>query len=322
MNDFKPSALFRNPHIQSLCASIGPRKLLVRRRARQLISNAETHLLDCGEGIQLQGKYNTRPENSKGLIIMIHGWLGSDESSYLLSAAQHLFQSGYNIFRLNLRDHGNTLHLNKELFNSTRLGEAVNAVEKIQQRFPHKNNYLCGFSLGGNFSLRIAARAPEKQIALKQVVAICPVINPYKTNRKLNDGLFIYHDYFNRKWRRALIKKQQYFPELNYTEQLKDLKTLDDMNDYFVPNHTDYERVDDYLNGYSITGNHLAKLTVPCHIISSRDDPVIEADHLQELATNENLSIELTEYGGHCGYIEGLSLNCWLDQRLVEIFGC
>ena len=64
---------------------------------------------------------------------------------------------------------------------------------------PHQKNYLAGFSLGGNFALRVAAKAPANDIKLDQVVAICPVINPDKTNRNLHDGPAVYHNYFKKK---------------------------------------------------------------------------------------------------------------------------
>lgn len=323
MAPFKPSPLLRNPHLQSILASTGPRRLLVKKRAKILIEKANTHILDCGHGIRLQGEYSHLPENKSGLVILIHGWLGSNDSLYLLSVGSRLFAAGYNVFRLNLRDHGDSHHLNRELFNSTRITEVVNAVKAIQQQFPHQHNYLSGFSLGGNFSLRVAARAPENQLRLDKVIAVCPVINPYKTNRNLNNGPFIYHNHFRNHWRQALNNKLQHFPEHDYHSVLKTLNTLDDMNDYFVPNHTEYNKVDDYLNGYAIGGDHLSKLAIPCHVISSMDDPVIQVEDLKELPETPQLTIELTRYGGHCGYIEGFTLDSWVDRRILELVqGC
>lgn len=320
MNPYQPPALFKNRHIHSIFSSAGPRKLLVRKRSRQLLEESVPYILDCGDGIRLQGSYASRPTNDKGLVIIIHGWLGCDESLYVLSASNRLYAEGYNIFRLNLRDHGDTAHLNKGLFNSTRLDEVVNAVREIQRLLPSPHNFLAGYSLGGNFSLRVAARASNSGLRLNQVVAVCPVINPYKTNRNLNEGPMLYHHYFRNKWRKSLLKKIEHFPEYDYASALKDMRTLDEMNDYFVPNHTAYDDVDEYLMGYAIGGEHLAALDQPCHIISSQDDPVIAAADLQELADNPNLQIELTEFGGHCGYLSDWRLNSWVDTRMLELF--
>jgi predicted alpha/beta-fold hydrolase len=319
MENFNPSPLFKNPHIQSIFSAMGPRKLLVQHRAKALMSHSQDHIIDCNDGIRLTGKYSYKPENKQGLVIMIHGWLGCNDSLYLLSSGSKLFSAGYNIFRLNLRDHGNSGYLNKELFNSSRIKEVVNAVKEIQNLFPHRKNYLTGFSLGGNFCLRVAARATESEIQIKQVVAICPVINPYKTNRNLHDGLFVYHHYFRNRWKNSLIKKLEHFPEHDYRQKLDKLKTLDEMNSYFVPNHTSFNNVDNYLNAYSIGGDYLENLDIPSHIISSQDDPVILCEDLNELPNNKKLTIELTRHGGHCGYIEGLNLDSWVDNRILTL---
>jgi predicted alpha/beta-fold hydrolase len=318
MTPFKPPFLLRNSHLQTILASIGPRKSRVHKKAKQLINSSKLYTLDCGDGVRLQGLYSPHPQQ-RGLVIMIHGWLGNNNSLYLLSTASELYQQGYSVFRLNLRDHGDSSQLNKQLFHSARLTEVINAIKQVQQLFPQSNNYLLGFSLGGNFSLRIAAHATNNNIQLSRVVAICPVINPSKTNRNLHAGPFIYHHYFRNKWKHSLRQKLQFFPEHDYRQTLGKLKTLDEMNQYFVPNHTEFNSVEDYLQGYAIGGDYLAEVDIPCHIISSADDPVIFAEDLQELPNNKNLSIELTEYGGHCGYLENYRFGSWIDKRVADL---
>ena len=67
-------------------------------------------------------------------MVLLHGWEGSAESLYVLSLAQLLYQQGFEIVRLNLRDHGETHHLNRELFHSCRLPEVVGAVRTLQRQ--------------------------------------------------------------------------------------------------------------------------------------------------------------------------------------------
>ena len=64
--------------------------------------------------------------------VLVHGWEGNAESLYILSLAQQLFDLGFDVVRLNLRDHGDTHHLNRELFHSCRLPEVVGAVQRMQ----------------------------------------------------------------------------------------------------------------------------------------------------------------------------------------------
>jgi predicted alpha/beta-fold hydrolase len=317
--NFQPPLLLRNPHLQSICASTGPRRYLVQRRARELRAHSRPLLLDCGAGVRLLGELSAQPRPARAVVALIHGWEGSADSLYLLSAGAHLFAAGCHVLRLNLRDHGATHHLNPELFNSTRIDEVVGAIKALQQRFAQLPLFLVGFSLGGNFVLRAALRAPAAGIALRRAIAVCPVLDPVNTMANLETGWRIYHDYFRRKWRHSLRKKLHYFPELGYGGDLLQLHTLRAMNDYFVPRYTHFPDTLAYLRVYSIVGDVLQPLTVPSHIFTSSDVPVIHAGDLAHLARNEHRHIEVTRYGGHCGFIENYRLQSWVDRRLVEL---
>jgi predicted alpha/beta-fold hydrolase len=321
METFKPPRLLRNAHVQSILSSTIPRKWFLKHSAKRLIQSSQSHILECGDGVRLQGEYSCRSGNDKGLVILIHGWEGSINSSYILSSANALFNAGFNIYRLNLRDHGDTHHLNEELFNSVRLEEVVNAVVAISKQFEHSKCFLAGFSLGGNFALRVATQLENREIELNKVVAICPLLNPVKTMASLEQGFFVYHDYFHKKWSRSLKKKLLHFPQLAYGDQLRQLKTLHTMNEFFVPRFTSFDSPQSYLSAYAITGDVLKNISVPSHIVSAEDDPVVLSQDLDELARNSMLSIELTRYGGHCGFLQNYRLHSWIDQRLISLFG-
>ena len=136
----------------------------------------------------------------------------------------------------------------------------------------------------------------------------------------LAKGWFVYHNYFRKRWKASLRKKLNYYPELGYGDDLLKLNTLKAMNDYFVPNHTDYDDTKSYLLGYAIIGDVLSELTTPSHIIASKDDPIILAKDLKHLASNPHIDLELTHFGGHCGYLTNFKLDSWVDQRVQAIF--
>lgn len=316
---FRPAPGLGNAHLQSFLASTGPRRALASRRAARLRAAAREEILDCGDGIRLHGVHSPHPAAERGLAILIHGWHGTAESAYLLSAGGHLFECGFSVFRLHLRDHGPSHHLNRELFNSTRLPEVVAAVRRILELHPHRQHFLGGFSLGGNFALRVALAAPAHGIALDRVVAVCPVLDPAHTMDALSRSP-VYHEYFRRKWRNALLQKLVHFPEYGYAPELARLRSLEAMNEFFVPRYTGFRDTRSYLEAYAITGDRLAALTVPSHIVTSRDDPVIPAADLARLARPPALTIELTERGGHCGFIMDWRLRSWIDARLDQLF--
>ena len=64
--------------------------------------------------------------------------------------------------------------------------------------------------------------------------------------------------------------------------------------------------MDDYLAGYAITGDRLTTLAAPATVLTSLDDPIIEATDLARLARTPHLDIVTTAHGGHCGFLENL----------------
>ena len=319
MNQFKPAKGLSNRHLQSILSSTGPRKLLEKRRATQLLKTAEQHLITTPQGVNLLGYLSKAKKSSKGLAIILHGWEGSADSLYVLSSGQKLLDDGFDVFRLNFRDHGDTQHLNKDLFNSTRLQEVVEAVKYLCEKFGGLHNLLCGYSLGGNFCLRVANVAKAQHIALDQAIAICPLLHPPTTMDKLNTGFPVYEKYFVKKWKHSLFKKLQYHSHLDYGKTLKKLKTLDQMNEFFVVDYTHFTTTNEYFEAYSILGDALKELAIPTTIITSLDDPIIPANQLSSLYTSPWLNIELQNHGGHCAFIKNWKFESWASDRISEI---
>ncbi len=311
----------RNHHLQSILSSTSWRRGRVLARARPLLAAQREVLLECGDGVRLQS-FVSSPARSAGLpVVLMHGWEGSAESLYVLSLAQRLFEQGFDVVRLNLRDHGETHGLNQDLFHSCRLPEVVGAVHSLQQLFPHRPLQLVGFSLGGNFWLRVAAQARAANLELARVVAVSPVLDPVATLRALQKSIPGYEAYFVRKWMRSLVRKQVAWPGTYDFRAFRRQRNLTNMTADLVRDYTEFATLDDYLNGYAITGARLAQLKVPSSVILSLDDPIIPASGLALLARPAALSITVTRYGGHCGFFERLTGPTWLERRIMTLVG-
>ena len=318
--DFRPHRLLRSPHVQSVLASSGVRRWLFRRRRQALEGAAVEHILDCGGGVRLQGFHSAQRvlPQPRGLLVLLHGWEGSVDSSYLLHTGARMLAEGWDVFRLNFRDHGDTHHLNPEMFHSCRIDEVVGAVSAVARRWPLRPLALSGFSLGGNFALRVALRAPTAGIALDRVIAVCPAIHPPSILDAIERAPWFYHDYFMLKWRGSLRRKRRLYPEqvhLSDAELRHDMRTLTRV---MVERHTDFGSLDNYLNGYSIAGDILAGLRVPATILTAADDPIIPAKDLPRLHSTPSLRVTLTDYGGHCGFRESLFRSSWLDRFVCQ----
>lgn len=319
-DNFAPPFPLRNPHLQTILASTRPRRLLVATRARHLQAASRELVVDCGQGVRLLCTCCQGHGDSRGLVILIHGWEGSSSSSYMLSAAARLFDAGFTVIRLNLRDHGDSHGLNRELFNSTRLTEVIGAMGAIIKSQRPQPVFLAGFSLGGNFALRLGLHAQVAGVTLTAVAAICPLINPAKATARLESELPLYHHYFVKKWKRSLQKKLALFPDLDCADILLRCRSLRAMHDHFVPRHTGYPTTTAYFAAYTLTGAMLAPMAVPCHIIAADDDPITTTSDLDTIGRPPSLSFCRTRHGGHCGFIKDYALRSWADDELLRFF--
>ncbi len=309
----------RNPHMQSIFSSTEFRKRAGARALAKTGAETSEHVIDAGNGVRLLGFYSenkTRP--SRGLVLLLHGWEGSSDSSYMCHTAARLLSAGFNVFRLNFRDHGETHHLNEGLFHSCRLEEVVNAAREIEKKFPAPVFMAAGYSLGGNFALRLALAAPEAGIALKHAVAICPAVDPSGVMRQLEAGMPLYHWYFMKKWRSSLVKKRALFPQQHGFEDGVLKKNMRSLTQWLVARHTDKTDEEDYFDGYSVARGRLANLRVPVSVLAAADDPVIPIDAFRDLQLPSHSLLEIAEHGGHCGFIEGATMRGYAERWVVQ----
>lgn len=319
---FRPRGWLRNPHLQSVLASSGIRKTLASRRRARIEGAAEAVLLDCGGGVRLLG-YHTRQSllaKPKGLAVLLHGWEGSSQSTYLIHTGARMLEEGFDVFRLNLRDHGDTHHLNVELFHSCRIDEVVGALKRVSELFPERPLCLGGYSLGGNFTLRCALRAPAAGIPLSKAVAICPVISPAAGLKAIQSAPWFYEAYFLRKWRGSLARKAKLFPDAFDFTDWHPKDDLHELTRKLVVRYTDFPTLEHYLDGYSIAGDRLASLSIPSSILTAADDPIIPLADFLRLQLPDCARLEVAPHGGHCGFLPGLRGRSYAEDFIAAEF--
>lgn len=221
---------------------------------------------------------------------------------------------------LNFRDHGGTHHLNEGIFHSNRIEEVVHATRDIARRFPLRPLLVAGYSLGGNFALRLALSAPAAGLSIAHVAVVCPLIDPSRTMDAMEQGFAPYLHHFERKWRLSLQRKRALFPTRHdFDDRVLGLR-MRPLTQWLVERNTDFGTLERYFDGYSIAGDRLATLQVPASILMAADDPVIPVDGLQAHRLPDTVQLEISPWGGHCGFLQNARLDGfgerWISQRL------
>lgn len=321
--EYQPPLWLRNPHVQSVLGSGPLRHRLGLQRLLATGATHSSHILDGGDGVRLQGWLSVPAGRGepRGTVLLLHGWEGSSESNYMLMTAARLLELGYQVFRLNFRDHGGTYHLNVDLFHSDRIDEVVNAALDLQHRFPAPRLLAAGYSLGGNFALRLALRAPAAGLALERVAAVCPLVDPASTMEYMEHDAHFYNWYFKRKWRESLIRKRQLFPDHFAYDDATLALDMRGLMGWLAEQHAGYDSLQAYFDSYTIGGARLAQMQVPAEILMAHDDPVIPFGDFRAWQLPAHAHLQVAQWGGHCGFLENTRgdgfAERWVAQRLA-----
>ena len=281
---FNPPFYIKNPVLQTVLSS-----LKFKNRCIEEFDNvSEEIIINSVENIRLSGHYSENPAADKAaerdnlsdnnkteggfcknkaiknklssdgiekILILLHGWEGSEQSAYMVAAGRFFYRQGFSVLRLNMRDHGNSHHLNKGLFYGTLIDEAFGAVKKTACTIGQgKDIYIAGFSMGGNFALRMAALAGKDTVLksrIKKVFAVNPPLNPWTATANI-DRYFIIKKYFLKKWKRSLLKKESIFPGLYNFSMLPEYNSCIKLTDILIEKYSDYRGLEDYFSRYTL----------------------------------------------------------------------
>lgn len=311
---FRPRLFLRNRHIQSVFSSL---KFLAPPH-HAVLDVSRDMIIETRQRSKLLAHVSPAPV-SRGLLIILHGWEGSSSSAYVMAASSFFYERGYSICRLNLRDHGHSHHLNEGLFHGALLDETFDAVKTLSLQAENLPAYLLGFSMGANFSLRIAVKHAQTPIAnLRGVFAVSPPLDPYKATLSIDQGPSFYRKYFLKKWKRSLRIKQKLFPhKYDFTDILQSQTCLN-LTEGIMTHFPEFPSYRDYFKEYTLTGSFLQGLNLPVSILIAEDDPVIPLEDFNSICENSALNIIRQPLGGHCGFLDLCPYRRWYHELVLD----
>jgi predicted alpha/beta-fold hydrolase len=280
-----------------------------------MLEHARKEILTTPEGVRLQCHISKVNEGKRrGAAILLPGWESSARTTYVVCLGRKLFREGFDVYRLNFRDHGGTHHLNEGMFHGALLQEVADAVSMIGTRAEGKPVFLIGFSMGGNFALRLACLDLP---FLNSIYAVSPVLKPLASTRKM-DGNPIAREYFRGKWLRSLKRKEDLFPHRYQLEEVYREQDILKMTEMILNKYTDFPSVEAYFEQYTLTPERLAKVRIPARVIVSEDDPVLADAPYTDYLLLEKVWFSVQKFGGHIGFIRPTLRESWADRIITR----
>ena len=320
---YRPHRLLRNGNLQTVLGRHIPHDASFVNQNEQMIlfdSGPDRTELEPDRTVRLLGFYTPHRfpleplAESKGLAMLLHGWEGDSHSAYNLILGSALVRAGFDVVRMNMRDHGPTHHLNKGIFFATLIEEVHTATQQVGLLAADRPFFVIGASLGGNFVVRMALRHAHSPIPnLRRAIAVNPVLNPRSTCILLDNHRLL-RRYFRRRWLDSLTKKQKHYPELYDFTPLASVPTIWEMSDWVTKSMSSYNDVEEYLEAYSVRPDEMRDLAAPLTILTAANDPLIPFDDIVALPSHPLLDAHVLPYGGHVGYNDLFPLrNCLPD---------
>ncbi|HEX8458718.1 MAG TPA: alpha/beta fold hydrolase [Pyrinomonadaceae bacterium] len=319
---FTPHPLFKSGHAQTLAAFAWP-----RRRALGELRDDEARLFEVEPNVRVlvHCRWQRGERKAHPTLLLVHGLEGSSESIYMMSTALKAHRAGFNVLRFNIRTCGDTLHLTETLYNSGMSADLRAVITELVERDGLNDLFLCGFSLGGNLSLKLAgeygAQFPRQ---LKGVSAVSPSVElAASADRIERRSNFIYQRKFIRSLKRRMRAAARLYPERYDASALRRVRTLREFDELYTAPHGGFRDAADYY-ARSSSLPLIRHIRTPTLIIHAADDPFIPYASLEHPSVRANPCIVLCapRHGGHVGFLGDGRLpgedRFWAENRVVE----
>lgn len=312
---FKPAYGLSNSHVQTLLPTFISNKLTFS-------GVKQTLELDDGDFLDLM--WTEKPLNKKPIVIVFHGLEGSIDSPYAKGIMLAIKNQGWTGLLMHFRGCSEQTNRLPRSYHSGETGDAKFLIDWLQANFPESPLAAVGFSLGGNMLLKLQAELGELS-PFKAVVSVCAPLLLDVCADKLNKGFSkIYQRHLIGNLKRKLIVKAR---QHNYEKLINlDSDKINQLNSFWkfddlvtAPLHG-FAGVNDYY-AKSSAKQYLKQIKKPSLILLALDDPFMTKNIIpEEMELSSNTQLELSQHGGHVGFISGSVLNpvFWLEERIPE----
>ena len=305
---FSPRWWLRNPHLQTIAAA----KLF---QPAQVVSQAERVELEDGDFLDI----NWSTKSHGPFVCLIHGLAGSINSAYAKGAFALLEAAGMRPVFMHWRGCGNEPNRLARSYHSGATDDIDYLAKLILKRYPNERVYAIGYSLGANALLKYVGETKEHCL-LSGAVSVCPPLVLSVGADKLNTGI-------TRGYQRHLIglmraqheAKRRRYPHLNLPEANADLKNFWQFDDKLTAPLHGFSDVHDYYKKNSAR-QFLSSIAIPTRIVYALDDPFFTKAVIPENNELSNsVTLELSRYGGHVGFIGDKSVFRWIDSHVCSV---
>ncbi|NPC75970.1 hydrolase [Corallococcus exiguus] len=293
---FIPAPGIRGAHAQTIYASlVRPTRVPPLRRERRDLPDGDFVDLDTFDG----------PKGAPHVVVL-HGLEGSSQAGYVTEVLRGAAKRGWGATAINFRSCSGEPNRLARAYHSGDTADTLLVMADVRERITGPM-LAVGFSLGANVLCRLLEETGDQA----PVVAATSISAPYDLDaccRKLDGGSgyhWLYRERFLRTLKSKARAKLQRFPGAFDGTRMEAARTIRGYDDVVTGPLHGFRDAEHYYREAS-SGPRLADIRRPTLLLSSADDPMLEAPVIPPSARdNPFLSVVLTEQGGHVGFVAG-----------------
>ena len=314
-SEFKPAWWCKHRHLQTLYPA------LFRRHLPFTLHNEQLELPD-GDFIDLVWTEKTQDKNTP-IVILLHGLEGSINSPYAKGILKTVADNHWQGVLMHFRGcSGRHNRLNRS-YHSGETGDLHTLITVLKDRYPERPLAVIGISLGGNVLLKYLGEQ-NKQCQLSAAMAVSVPFD-------LADGAIALNKGFAKLYQRYLINSLQKKMRNKFKNKPApiDIDKLKKWTNFYLFDHNvtapihGFISADDYYSKSS-SKQFLKHVTTLTLILHSKNDPFMSQKAIpKEEELSDSITLELTEHGGHVGFIYGQSpfdARYWIEKRMLAFF--
>ena len=266
-------------------------------------------LLAAPDGDQLEMHVLDAPRGAPR-VLMLHGLEGTIRSHYLAPVFENAIARGWGAVLMMHRGCGETPNHARRFYHSGETSDLAQVFSHYADLHPGSPWVLNGVSLGGNVLLKwLGELGSTVDPRIRAAAAISVPYDLEAGARHIGRGFArVYDRTFLRSLRRKAMAKLQRYPGLFEADRLVRARNIYEFDDAVTAPVHGFRDANDYYSRSSSIG-FLDRITLPTFLLSALDDPFLPPAVLDRVRTasreNDNLHLEITDRGGHVGFVEG-----------------
>jgi hypothetical protein len=275
-----------------------------------------------GSGDRLIASLHGAEQAARGLVVLVHGLTGCEDSIYLRASAAFWLARGHRVLRLNLRGAGPSRPLCVEQYHAGRSGDLRDALLALRDESGGALDgglYLVGYSLGANMLLRFLAEEAGDFPVTAAASISAPIDLKAAQIRLMQKRNWVYHRFLLKGMRREALATPR---ELTATERaaIVSADSVFAYDEQVIAPRNGFAGADDYYRQCSGL-RFLAAIKTPTLIVHAGDDPWIPAAAYEtfDWPAHPALTPLLSDSGGHVGF-HGQDRQATWHDRAAEAF--